>query len=121
MAKSDFLAVSIPADLRRRADGLIEEVRQAEDRSAHVPAIVDLISDLMEAGLESSFMRPLKEVGIGFVGRQTARVGLTSAKKGVNMVVRQMLRRMDDEQILYIVDFIDEMLVSRDDAEGSLV
>ena len=121
MAEDHFLAVSIPADLRRRADRLIEEVRQAEDRSAHVPAIVDLISDLMEAGLESSFMQPLEEVGVGFVGRQTARVGLTSAKKGVNMVVRQMLRRMNDDQLLYVVEFIDGMLLPRDDAEGSRV
>ena len=114
-----FLAVSIPAELHRQADELIEEVRRADSRSLYVPDLVDLVADLMEAGLESSFMKPLEEVGVGFVGRKTARAGLNSAKKGVMMIVGQVFHRMSDDQLLYVVDFIDGMLVQRKTGEDT--
>lgn len=113
-----FIAVPIPADLYKRADDRIEAVRTSTERQQHVPALVDLISDLMEAGLESCFMDPLKEAGVGFVGRSTARVGLTSAKKGVTVIVRRMLSGMTEDQLLYVADFIDGMLVERPDDDG---
>lgn len=114
-----FIAVPIPADLHRRADELIEDVRTSTERQQHVPDLVDLISELMEAGLESCFMEPLKDAGVGFVGRSTARVGLTSAKKGVTVVVRRILSGMTKDQLLYVAEFIDGMLVQRSGDDGS--
>ncbi|MBK7001623.1 MAG: hypothetical protein IPH35_17070 [Rhodoferax sp.] len=69
-------------------------------------ALADLVDDLVEAGMEYYFMRPLKAAEVGFIKEQSARLGMTGAVKIVSSVCRKYIEGMDHKQLLVVVAHI---------------
>ena len=69
-------------------------------------ALADLVDDLVEAVMEYYFMRPLKAAEVGFLGEQSARLGMTGAVKIVSSVCRKYIERMDHKQLLVVTAHI---------------
>jgi hypothetical protein len=53
----------------------------------------------MERGLDAYFLEPLEVAGAGFVTRQSAKLGLPGAQQVMGSVIRNIIGRMDGDQL----------------------
>jgi len=71
-------------------------------QSCHCQAIADLVTELIEAGMDYYFMKVLKQADVGFVAEQSARLGMSGAVKLLSSVSRKFITRMDQAQLLVV-------------------
>ena len=69
----------------------------------------DLVAELTEAGMDYYFIKPLKLAQVGFVGEQSARLGMSGAVKLISSVSRNYIVRMDKTQLLVVARYIREL------------
>ena len=60
-------------------------------------------------GMDYYFMRALRQVDVGFVAEQTARVGMSGAVTLVNSMSRKYIVRMGSAQLLVVARHIREL------------
>ena len=112
---SGRLAFRISPELLARAEAALEAVRGDPTHPPHVKELVAVILELTDTGLDYYFLEPLRRVRIGTVGMSTARLGIAAAGRSIPPIVRRVLTSMDEEQILEIADFLDELLIRDSD------
>ena len=88
--------------LRDRTNAVLGALEKSPNSGNHGEAIADLVSDLVEAGMDYYFMRALKQADVGFLKEQSARLGITGAVTLVNSVSRKFIVRMDAKQLLVV-------------------
>ena len=69
-------------------------------------SVADLVGELVEAGMDYYFLRPLKLAEVGFLTEQSARLGLSGAVKLINSVSRKFIVRMDSVQLQIVATHI---------------
>lgn len=105
------VAFQISADLRRRAESVVETIRSDPDKKKHAPALVEVVLEMTDAGLHFYFLHPLERAGVGVVTRSAVDLAIGTAGRTLPMVVRKTIQSLNDEQILTIAEFLDEILV----------
>ena len=88
--------------LRDRTNAVLGALEKSPNSGNHGEAIADLVSDLVEAGMDYYFMRALKQADVGFLKEQSARLGITGAVTLINSVCRKFIVRMDAKQLLAV-------------------
>ncbi len=88
--------------LRDRTNAVLGALEKTPESGNHGEAIADLVSDLVEAGMDYYFMRALKQADVGFLKEQSARLGITGAVTLINSVCRKFIVRMDAKQLLAV-------------------
>ena len=76
------------------------------DHPKHGEALAELVSELIEAGMDYYFLKTLKQARVGFVAEQSARLGMSGAVKLINSVSRNFIVRMDQAQLLVMASHI---------------
>ena len=71
--------------------------------------MAQVVSELVEVGMDYYFMRALRQVDVGFVAEQTARVGISGAVTLVNSMSRKYIVRMGSAQLLVVAQHIREL------------
>lgn len=99
-------------DLREKTDSVLSAVESNPDQPKHGHAVADLVSELVEAGMEYYFLTPLKQADIGFVADKSARMGIASAAKLISSVSKKYIVRMDHGQLLVVSSHIKSLTVS---------
>lgn len=92
--------------LRLQTLALLETLESAQHHPSHGPALADLVNDLIDAGMEHYFLRPLKLADVGFVTEQSARLGMSGAVRLISSVSRKFIERMDQQQLAVIAAHI---------------
>lgn len=92
--------------LRKRTDAVLSALEAAPEKPHHPDAMADLVSELVEAGMDYYFMVPLKQAEVGFLKEQSARLGMTGAVTLINSVSRKFIVRMDSTQLLVVATHI---------------
>jgi len=92
--------------LRLQTLALLETLESAQHQASHGPALADLVNDLIDAGMEHYFLRPLKLAEVGFVTEQSARLGMSGAVRLISSVSRKFIERMDQKQLAVIAAHI---------------
>ncbi len=95
--------------LRAKTHAVLEALEAAPDHPRHGDALADLVSELIEAGMDYYFMRALKQAQVGFVAEQSARIGMSGAIKLISSVNRKFIVRMDKHQLLVVAQHIREL------------
>jgi len=108
------VAFQISADLRRRAESVVESIRSDPDKKKHAPALVEVVLEMTDAGLHYYFLHPLERAGVGVVTRSAVDLAIGTAGRALPMVVRKTVKSLKDEQILSIADFLDEILIQEE-------
>ncbi len=98
-------------DLTRRTLAAIEQIRRDPADKAHVKALIELVLELTDSGLQEFYLRPLEQAKTGTLGLGTARIGISTAKRGISVVVNKLLRGMKPAQLESIADSIESFLV----------
>lgn len=93
-------------DLRNKTDQVLQAIDEKPDHASHPAALADLVGELVDAGMDYYFLRPLKLAEVGFLTEQSARLGLSGAVKLINSVSRKFIVRMDSAQLQIVATHI---------------
>jgi hypothetical protein len=92
--------------LRQKTETVLGALEAAPDHPRHGNAVADLVTELIEAGMDYYFLRPLKLAEVGFVTEQSARLGMSGAVKVISSVSTKIILRMDGSQLLVVASHI---------------
>ncbi|EXI73420.1 MAG TPA: hypothetical protein PK440_11205 [Candidatus Accumulibacter phosphatis] len=98
--------------LREKTNTVLSALESQPGHPHHGEAIADLVTHLIEAGMDYYFLKPLKQAEVGFVAEQSARLGISGAVKLVSSVSRKFITRMDQTQLLVVATHIRSLAVS---------
>jgi hypothetical protein len=96
-------------DLRARTLALLATLEQPRDDPRHRDALTNLVLELLDAGTDYYFLRPLKLAQAGFVAEQTARLGLDSVRRAMSPVIRSIIGRLDKRQLIVVCGHIRQL------------
>lgn len=99
-------------ELREKTNTVLSALESQPGQPHHGEAIADLVTHLIEAGMDYYFLKPLKQAEVGFVAEQSARIGISGAAKLVSSVSRKFIIRMDQTQLLVVATHIRSLAVS---------
>ena len=88
---------------------MLAALEAAPDHARHRAALADLVAELTEVGMDYYYIRALRVAQVGFVGEQSARLGVSGAAKLISSVSRKYIMRMDDAQLLIVARHIREL------------
>lgn len=97
--------------LREKTDRVLSALEIRPGHSHHGEAVADLVTELVEAGMDYYFLKPLKQAKVGFVTEQSARLGMSGAVKLISSVSRKFITRMDQAQLLVVAAHIRSLAV----------
>ena len=98
-----------PESLRAKTHAVLEALEAAPEHPGHAKAMAQLVSELVEAGMDYYFMRALRQADVGFVAERTARVGMSGALTLINSMSRKYIVRMGSGQLLVVARHIREL------------
>jgi hypothetical protein len=97
-------------ELRVQTLALLETLESDQHHPSHGSALADLVNDLINAGMDHYFLRPLKLADVGFVTEQSARLGMSGAVRLISSVSRKFIERMDKKQLRIVATHIRSLM-----------
>ena len=105
-----FLRFQHSQELRVRTLEVLETVENAEKPTAHAGRLTDLVLELTDSGMDRYFLQSLKSTKANFVVQQSAALGLSGVQKVMGTVIRNILGRMDDRQLISVCGSIRQFM-----------
>jgi hypothetical protein len=105
-----FLRFHHSEALRKKTLAVIGAVEQAEDPVTHRDALADLVVELTNSGLDYYFIKQLKLAKPGFLVEQSANLGMVGTQQVMGTVIRQVIGRMGDPQLLSVCGSIRQLM-----------
>lgn len=92
--------------LQKKTHAVLDALEAAPDHPQHGKAVADLVSELIEAGMDYYFLKALKLAKVGFVAEQSARLGMSGAVKLISSLSQKYIVGMDKTQLLIVARHI---------------
>jgi hypothetical protein len=92
--------------LREKTELVLAAVEAEAQHAKHAQAVADLVTELIEAGMDYYFLKALKIAEVGFIAEQSARLGMSGAVKLISSVSRKFIVGMDQAQLLVVATHI---------------
>lgn len=105
-----FLRFHHSQQLRVKTLEVLETVENAEKPTEHAGHLTDLVLELTDSGMDQFFLQSLKATKANFVLQQSAALGLSGVQKVMGTVLRNILGRMDDRQLLSVCGSIRQFM-----------
>jgi hypothetical protein len=96
--------------LRKKTLEVLAAVEGAESACAHSAQLAALVLELTDSGLDQFFVQSLKAAKASFVVQQSAALGLVGVQKVMGTVIRNVLGRMSDQQLLSVCGSIRQFM-----------
>ena len=109
-ASKPFLRFHHTQELRVRTLRVLETVENAEKPTAYAAHLTELVLELTDHGMDQYFLQSLKATKANFVVQQSAALGLSGVQKVMGTVIRNIVGRMDDRQLLSICGSIRQFM-----------
>ena len=97
-------------ELHAKVLHLLDALEQAEDPTRHRGALGDLVVELTNAGMDDYFLQPLRLAQVGFMVQQTANLGVAGATRIMAPMIRNIIGRLDKNQLLSISGYIRQLM-----------
>jgi hypothetical protein len=105
-----FLRFHHSHELRVKTLEVLVTVENAEKATAYSGELIELVLELTEHGLDQYFLQSLKATKANFVVQQSAALGMAGVQKVMGTVIRNILGRMDDRQLLVVCGSIRQFM-----------
>lgn len=105
-----FLRFHHSQKLRTKTLQVLEAVETAEKASTCSEQLTELVLELTQTGMDQYFLQSLKATKANFVVQQSAALGLAGVQKVMGSVIRNILGRMDDRQLLSVCGSIRQFM-----------
>lgn len=111
LKQQSHIVAPIPDELKDKALRTVEDLRARgkADKQA-IDQLYALIIEMTEEGLDFFFLEPLRRLNASSMMMGMARVGISSMVKGSRMVVHKVMKKLDDNSLSAILDFIEEII-----------
>jgi len=109
-ADKPFLRFYHSTSLRANTLAVLTTLEQAQDCTRYSNALTDIVMELTDSGLEYYFLRPLKLANVNFVVEQSAQLGMAGVKRVMAPVIRNVIGRMDAQQLLTVCQHIRQLM-----------
>jgi len=97
-------------ELRSETLALLARLDRAEDASEHAKELARLVARLTESGLDYFFMLPLREAHAGFMIERSAALGIGSAMRVMEPLLRGIVGRLSSDQLKLISGHIRRLM-----------
>jgi hypothetical protein len=101
-AAKPFLRFHHSHELRVKTLDVLVRVENADQPTACRRELTERVLELTESGMDQYFLQPLKATKANLVVQQSAALGLAGVQKVMGSVIRNILGRMDDRQLLVV-------------------
>jgi hypothetical protein len=108
--RKPFVRIYHTESLHAKTLAVLGTVEKAKDRTRHRGALADVIVELTAAGMDYCFLRPLALVQAGAFVEQSAGLGMAAAVRLLASVVRNIIGRMDDDQLLIVCRHMRQLM-----------
>jgi len=105
-----FLRFHHSMELRAKTIEVLEAVENADNATAQSGRLIELVLELTDCGMDQYFLQSLKATKANFVVQQSAALGLSGVQKVMGTVIRNILGRMDDRQLLSVCGSIRQFM-----------
>jgi hypothetical protein len=105
-----FLRFHHSHELRVKTLKVLVTVENAEKATVHAGELTELVLELTDPGMDQYFLQSLKATKASFVVQQSAALGLAGVQKVMGTVIRNILGRMDDRQLLVVCGSIRKFM-----------
>jgi hypothetical protein len=105
-----FLRFYHSHELRVKTLEVLVAVEGAEKATAYSGQLTELVLELTDCGMDQYFLQSLKATKASFVVQQSAALGLAGVQKVMGTVIRNILGRMDDRQLLVVCGSIRQFM-----------
>jgi hypothetical protein len=105
-----FLRFYHSHELRVKTLEVLVAVENAEKATAYSAELTELVLELTDSGMDQYFLQSLKATKANFVVQQSAALGLAGVQKVIGTVIRNILGRMDDRQLLVVCGSIRQFM-----------
>ncbi|MBF0100203.1 MAG: hypothetical protein HQK77_04775 [Desulfobacterales bacterium] len=105
-----FVAFPIPEEIRNQARHAVEKVRNNPDAKGNAHLICQSIISITNHGLDYIYIYPLELANVGMLGKNTIRIGVNTAKKGITIAVNQIIGAMHGEKLSIMADFLESII-----------
>lgn len=110
-ASRPFLRFYHSATLRKKTLSLLDAIEQAPDATAHRDDLSNLVVELSNAGMDYFFVKQLKLAKPGFIVEQSANLGMAGVQQVMGSVIRKIIGRMDNAQLLSVCGSIRQLML----------
>lgn len=97
--------------LRTKTLAVLTALENSPEPVKHRDALAKLVVELNDAGMDYYFIRPLKLAKPGFIVVQSASLGMAGALQVIGSVVRNIIGRMDEPQLLSVSASIRQLIL----------
>ncbi len=106
-----FLRFHHSQELRLKTMEILEKIESADKPTAYSGQLTNLILELTDSGMDQYFLQSLKATKANFVVQQSAALGLSGVQKVMGTVIRNIIGRMDDRQLISVCGSIRQFMV----------
>ena len=106
-----FLRFYHSEELRKTTLTVLDTLEHARDPTEHRDTLAEVVVELTNSGLDCYFMKPLKLAKAGFIVQQSANLGLAGAQQVMGSVIRNIIGRMDSQQLLSVCRSIRKLML----------
>jgi hypothetical protein len=110
-AARPFLRFHHSHELRVKTLEVLVAVESAEHATTCSAQLTELVLELTDHGMDQYFLQSLKATKANFVVQQSAALGLAGVQKVMGTVIRNILGRMDNRQLLSVCSSIRGFMV----------
>ncbi|OUS26017.1 hypothetical protein A9Q99_19770 [Gammaproteobacteria bacterium 45_16_T64] len=110
--KRFYVAFNLSSELFELAQELLARVRQDPEIDGYRQNIIAALNKLIRAGVEAYYETPSSMIKLGRVTRKTADLGITTAEKGSNIVVKKLFKVMPHEALIPLSSYFESLLHS---------
>lgn len=111
VAREPYLRFYHSQALRKKTDAVLNALQEQPGKKNHGEAIANLVTELIDAGMDYYFLKALREADVGFVAEQSARLGMSGAVKLISSISSKFITRMDHTQLLVVSTHIRSLSV----------
>ena len=97
-----FLRFHHSPELRAKTLEVLEAVAAAEKATFYSAQLTALVLELTDSGMDQYFLQSLKSTKANFVVQHSAALGLSGVQRVMGTVIRNIIGRMDDRQLLSV-------------------
>ena len=108
----NYIAFPISDALKIEADQVMENLRLQPSDSACRRSFVAIINRLADYGIDFFFVDSIRHAGLSNFIVKGAKIGLQGFKAALQPLLRRIVSSMDDEQIIRVLDFMEDVFVS---------
>ena len=105
-----FLRFYHPESLRAKTLRVLQDIETTQDKMAHRGALADTVVELTDSGMDFYFLRALRLAKAGFITQQSAKLGMTGATSVLGSVIRNIIGRMNERELLAVCGHIRQLM-----------